>query len=63
MLPSYILADLSCLIPPLPPHRSVTEHFRETASPSAGGGQLPGVFLFYDLSPIKVGLFILFLGW
>ncbi|KAI7843637.1 hypothetical protein COHA_002876 [Chlorella ohadii] len=33
---------------------SVTEHFRETASPSAGGGQLPGVFLFYDLSPIKV---------
>lgn len=37
------------------PCRSVTEHFRETASPSAGGGQLPGVFLFYDLSPIKVG--------
>lgn len=33
---------------------SVTEHFRETASPTAGGGQLPGVFLFYDLSPIKV---------
>ncbi|KAI3431420.1 hypothetical protein D9Q98_004473 [Chlorella vulgaris] len=33
---------------------SVTEHFRETASPAMGGGQLPGVFLFYDLSPIKV---------
>lgn len=33
---------------------SVTEHFRETASPTAGGGQLPGLFLFYDLSPIKV---------
>ncbi|PSC71879.1 Endoplasmic reticulum-Golgi intermediate compartment 3 [Micractinium conductrix] len=33
---------------------SVTEHFREIASPTAGGGQLPGVFLFYDLSPIKV---------
>lgn len=32
----------------------MTEHFRETASPTAGGGQLPGVFLFYDLSPIKV---------
>lgn len=36
--------------------RSVTEHFRETASPTAGGGQLPGVFLFYDLSPIKASL-------
>ncbi|EFN54058.1 hypothetical protein CHLNCDRAFT_25376, partial [Chlorella variabilis] len=35
---------------------SVTEHFRETASPTAGGGQLPGVFLFYDLSPIKASL-------
>ena len=34
---------------------SVTENFRETASPvAAGGGQLPGVFFFYDLSPIKV---------
>lgn len=34
---------------------SVTEHFRESA---AGGGMtpartLPGLFVFYDLSPIK----------
>eukprot|EP00898_Chlorokybus_atmophyticus_P008283 jgi/Chlat1/8456/Chrsp80S07865 len=30
---------------------SVTEHFRPT---EAGGRSLPGVFFFYDLSPIKV---------
>ena len=53
-LPRALLPSLACL-PCCPcPRRSVTEHFRETASPSAGGGQLPGVFLFYDLSPIKV---------
>lgn len=53
-LPKALLSSLTCL-PCCPcPRRSVTEHFRETASPSAGGGQLPGVFLFYDLSPIKV---------
>ena len=32
---------------------SVTEHFREPAGPAAAG-QLPGLFFFYDLSPIKV---------
>jgi Endoplasmic reticulum vesicle transporter len=31
---------------------SVTEHFRGADSP--GGQNLPGVFFFYDLSPIKV---------
>lgn len=33
---------------------SVTENFRESAEPAAGGRSLPGVFFFYDLSPIKV---------
>ncbi|KAF8069699.1 ergic3 [Scenedesmus sp. PABB004] len=33
---------------------SVTENFREAAEPLAGGRSLPGVFFFYDLSPIKV---------
>jgi hypothetical protein len=33
---------------------SVTENFRESAEPSGGGRSLPGVFFFYDLSPIKV---------
>ncbi|KAF6253121.1 endoplasmic reticulum vesicle transporter-domain-containing protein [Scenedesmus sp. NREL 46B-D3] len=33
---------------------SVTENFRESAEPTAGGRSLPGVFFFYDLSPIKV---------
>ncbi|GAB4814044.1 hypothetical protein N2152v2_001090 [Parachlorella kessleri] len=32
---------------------SVTEHFREQR-PGSAGQQLPGVFFFYDLSPIKV---------
>ena len=32
---------------------SVTEHFKPTVDPHHGG-QLPGVFIFYDLSPIKV---------
>lgn len=32
---------------------SVTEHFREPAG-GAAAGQLPGLFFFYDLSPIKV---------
>jgi hypothetical protein len=31
---------------------SVTEHFREMEV--ASGRSLPGVFFFYDLSPIKV---------
>ena len=30
---------------------SVTEHFKPSDMP--GGHQLPGVFFFYDLSPIK----------
>lgn len=34
---------------------SVTENFRESADAHAGGRSLPGVFFFYDLSPIKVG--------
>jgi hypothetical protein len=34
---------------------SVTENFREGADAHAGGRSLPGVFFFYDLSPIKVG--------
>lgn len=33
---------------------SVTENFRESADAHAGGRSLPGVFFFYDLSPIKV---------
>eukprot|EP00882_Tetradesmus_deserticola_P010657 GHRQ01011257.1.p1 GENE.GHRQ01011257.1~~GHRQ01011257.1.p1 ORF type:complete len:399 (+),score=139.27 GHRQ01011257.1:579-1775(+) len=33
---------------------SVTENFRESSDPTAGGRSLPGVFFFYDLSPIKV---------
>ncbi len=32
---------------------SVTEHFKPTVD-THHGGQLPGVFIFYDLSPIKV---------
>lgn len=31
---------------------SVTEHFKQSDVPT--GHQLPGVFFFYDLSPIKV---------
>ena len=31
---------------------SVTEHFKESHTPT--GHNLPGVFFFYDLSPIKV---------
>lgn len=34
---------------------SVTENFRESADAHLGGRSLPGVFFFYDLSPIKVG--------
>eukprot|EP00878_Enallax_costatus_P025435 GHUV01027212.1.p1 GENE.GHUV01027212.1~~GHUV01027212.1.p1 ORF type:complete len:168 (+),score=52.51 GHUV01027212.1:399-902(+) len=33
---------------------SVTENFRESADAMVGGRSLPGVFFFYDLSPIKV---------
>eukprot|EP00879_Flechtneria_rotunda_P017317 GHRR01018141.1.p1 GENE.GHRR01018141.1~~GHRR01018141.1.p1 ORF type:complete len:191 (+),score=34.48 GHRR01018141.1:966-1538(+) len=33
---------------------SVTENFRAAADASAGGRNLPGVFFFYDLSPIRV---------
>ena len=33
---------------------SVTEHFKPTMDVEHAG-QLPGVFIFYDLSPIKVG--------
>lgn len=33
---------------------SVTENFREAADAQVGGRSLPGVFFFYDLSPIKV---------
>jgi hypothetical protein len=33
---------------------SVTENFRD-GGPAATGRMLPGVFFFYDLSPIKVG--------
>lgn len=33
---------------------SVTENFRESTEASSGGRSLPGVFYFYDLSPIKV---------
>lgn len=33
---------------------SVTENFRESADAHLGGRSLPGVFFFYDLSPIKV---------
>ena len=33
---------------------SVTEHFKPTID-MQHAGQLPGVFIFYDLSPIKVG--------
>jgi hypothetical protein len=33
---------------------SVTENFREAGDVSSGGRNLPGVFFFYDLSPIKV---------
>lgn len=33
---------------------SVTEHFKESNIPMQHN--LPGVFFFYDLSPIKVGL-------
>lgn len=33
---------------------SVTENFRESSDPHVGGRSLPGVFFFYDLSPIKV---------
>jgi hypothetical protein len=33
---------------------SVTENFRD-GGPQATGRMLPGVFFFYDLSPIKVG--------
>ncbi|KXZ47245.1 hypothetical protein GPECTOR_36g10 [Gonium pectorale] len=33
---------------------SVTENFREAAGGAGGGKTLPGVFFFYDLSPIKV---------
>lgn len=32
---------------------SVTEHFKPTMD-MEHAGQLPGVFIFYDLSPIKV---------
>ena len=32
---------------------SVTEHFKPTMD-VRHAGQLPGVFIFYDLSPIKV---------
>lgn len=32
---------------------SVTEHFKPTID-MQHSGQLPGVFIFYDLSPIKV---------
>jgi hypothetical protein len=35
---------------------SVTENFRESADAHLGGRSLPGVFFFYDLSPIKVGV-------
>ena len=31
---------------------SVTEHFKKNEGPV--GGSLPGIFFFYDLSPIKV---------
>jgi hypothetical protein len=34
---------------------SVTENFRESGDTSGGGRNLPGVFFFYDMSPIKVG--------
>lgn len=33
---------------------SVTENFRESTDAQLGGRSLPGVFFFYDLSPIKV---------
>jgi len=33
---------------------SVTENFRESGDTSGGGRNLPGVFFFYDMSPIKV---------
>jgi hypothetical protein len=42
------------------------EHFREngaTASGPASGRTLPGVFFFYDLSPIKVGANMLARVW
>lgn len=42
---------------------SVTENFRESAEPAAGGRSLPGVFFFYDLSPIKVRLGRLHVAW
>lgn len=33
---------------------AVTENFRESADAATSGRNLPGVFFFYDLSPIKV---------
>ena len=36
---------------------SVTEHFKPTVD-THHGGQLPGVFIFYDLSPIKVPILV-----
>lgn len=33
---------------------SVTEHYVEPQPQMAANGQLPGIFFFYDLSPIKV---------
>lgn len=36
---------------------SVTEHFKPTVD-AHRGGQLPGVFIFYDLSPIKVHILL-----
>lgn len=33
---------------------SVTEHFKPMVDPDSPQSQLPGVFFFYDLSPIKV---------
>jgi hypothetical protein len=34
----------------------VTEHARETVGTTGAGRSLPGVFFFYDLSPIKVAI-------
>ncbi len=33
---------------------SVTEHYKPVRNPDGPQSQLPGVFFFYDLSPIKV---------